>query len=549
MQKAQGRHSRYPLAILLLSGMFVAAVALYLNNRFYLTYGPFYDSMSYLNHLAWVMWVSEEKGVWHAIREAATGSTVFLPWMLGALLAPITEPSRMLGVVVQLPLLLLQLFTGYRYFRSVSGASDVRAILYALTLVAYPAVFHFNGGLGDFRMDLSQAYGYGAFLAALLLARKKKSIWEWVVVGVIVAIVSLFRATTPVYVAIVTCFALLLDLRERGMRASVVGYLVMGAVVVVLAGWFFIGNYDFLHYYYAVWNTDANARLPLAEAIRHIYLLTKHIGLYLLSALLLSVLAGIVDHLRYRLRSAFRLNWVALIGGLVPITYLVLSGAGLNPFVSMVAVPGLIVFMLQPIDSDAAAAPLRYTRFVPLAVALGLVASLVVSVARFEKEVSEWVPYRAAIDEMTEVIATDANSRGIRRASMAFFYLGGLDGSAVVNHLIYERGYKYREDRSIERAGLNISFRHYGFSAEAEWREMPGGTDKEKLAYVVKDAASYADYIVMANQSSTLPQHHKINTYASEMRSKLDDTRYFTKLVTGIRLSKVETVDIYKPLR
>ncbi|MBK6744400.1 MAG: hypothetical protein IPG66_16120 [Hydrogenophilales bacterium] len=150
---------------------------------------------------------------------------------------------------------------------------------------------------------------------------------------------------------------------------------------------------------------------------------------------------------------------------------------------------------------------------------------------------------------MTEVIATDANSRGIRRARMAFLYLGGLDGSAVVNHLIYERGYKYREDRSIERAGLNISFRHYGFSAEAEWREMPGGTDKEKLAYVVKDAASNADYIVMANESSTLPQHHKINTYASEMRSKLDDTRYFTKLITGIRLSKVETVDIYKPLR
>ena len=190
-----------------------------------------------------------------------------------------------------------------------------------------------------------------------------------------------------------------------------------------------------------------------------------------------------------------------------------------------------------------------YSRFVPWAIALGLVASLVVSVARFEEEVSEWVPYRAAIDELTEVIATDANSRGIRRATMAFLYLGGLDGSAVVNHLIYERGYKYREDRSIERAGLNISFRRYGFSAEAEWREMPGGTDKEKLAYVVKDAASNADYIVMANESSTLPQHHKINTYASEMRSKLDDTRYFTKLITGIRLSKVETVDIYKPLR
>ncbi|MBK6744399.1 MAG: hypothetical protein IPG66_16115 [Hydrogenophilales bacterium] len=274
------------------------------------------------------------------------------------------------GVVVQLPLLLLQLFTGYRYFRSVSGASDGRAILYALTLVAYPAVFHFNGGLGDFRMDLSQAYGYGAFLAALLLARKKESIWEWVAVGVIVAIVSLFRATTPVYVVIVTCFALLLDLRERGMRASVVGYLVMGITVAALAGWFFIGNYDFLHYYYAVWNTDANARLPLLEAIRHIHLLSKHIGLYLLSALLLSVLAGIIDHMRYRSRSVFRLNWVALIGGLVPITYLVLSGAGLNPFVSMVSVPGLIVFMLQPIDSDAAAIPMRYTRFVPLAIAL-----------------------------------------------------------------------------------------------------------------------------------------------------------------------------------
>lgn len=48
---------------------------------------------------------------------------------------------------------------------------------------------------------------------------------------------------------------------------------------------FYLINFDYLYYYYAIWNTDANANLPVAESIRHVYFTLDHIGSALIAGL------------------------------------------------------------------------------------------------------------------------------------------------------------------------------------------------------------------------------------------------------------------------
>jgi hypothetical protein len=539
-----------PLSLLGL-GFLVGVVALIQNHAFYAVHGPFYDSMSYLNQLAWVMRLTREQGVLAAIRDSSTGSTVFLPWLFGALLAIFTEPSRALGVVIQLPLLFLQMATGYRYFRVVTGTAQGKSVLYTLTLVSFPAVFFFNGGLCDFRMDLSQAYAFGAFLAALMVARLSGSLWEWAFVGTVLAVACLVRATTPVYAVLVLGVTFLFDLRKRGWLFPIRRYLLMGAVAVLLSGWFYIGNFEYLHYYYFIWNPDANASLPLQKSLMHVAILANHIGWSLGLALACVALTSIPSLARPNEWRTFSPNWVALVGSLVPISYLVLSGAGLNPFVSMVGVPGLILFMLHPGEQtgrDNKKGSFN-KRFVPFVLAFGLAVSLTTSFKNFDKKVSNWIPYRSGIAELVDAIGSDARLKGIDQPRMAFLYQGSVDAATITNHLIYEQGYRFRKDHGLEANGVNIETRPYGFGAEADWKNIPGNTDQSKLDYLLQDAYSNTDYIVMADETSNLPLHHRVNRYAAYVRAGLSDKNLFERVKSGIVLSNTENVSLYRTIK
>ena len=256
----------------------ITIISVYLNITFYNTYGGFYDSVSYLNRLVTLSTIVRDHGFFAATKSASVDSTVFIPWIFGIILSIFHEPMRIFGVFIQVPLLILQFVTAFRFFRQGSNFSSWRSLIYAMPLVAYPAVFHFNGGLNDFRMDLSQAYAYGSFLAILLLARQSGRIWDWVFVGGLVAIASLVRATTPVYVVLLMGLSLLLDLRRFSLTFVLTRYAISGAVFSLCAGWFYIINFDNLYYYYFIWNTDANAHLPLRESLRHLSFVGSAIG-------------------------------------------------------------------------------------------------------------------------------------------------------------------------------------------------------------------------------------------------------------------------------
>lgn len=536
-----------PVAILILYGLLLALLAMGLNQHFYALHGPFYDSMSYYNQMAMVMQRTQEDGLWSTLKLSTTHTTVFLPWLLAAMLSYVTEPSRLLGVVIQMPLVYLQLFTGYRFFRA-TGTPALRATLYTLPLVTYAGIFHFNGGLGDFRMDLAQALGYGSFIAALLVARIRNSYAEWAWAGAVLGIVCLYRATTPVYAAMLLALVLLVDMRKLGFSTIAKHYLVLGGTVAALAGWFYLRNFEYLHYYYFVWNTDANASLPLRDSVAHLGYLLRHIG-SLLAALGLMAMVKMFTMTSQSWRERLNVAWVALAGAVVPAAYLVLSGAGTNPFVSMAAVPGLLLFALYTMDAHSTPVRHRANRAADLLLILGLCATCLLTLKNLDGQISTWIPQKQGIEQLIDSIEHDSATHLNDEAKVTSLYLGGVDVTTLTNTLIFDRGYRYDQANAPTKAGSRIQPVTYGFAAEAEWTQIPGATDQEKLSFVTADAMRSADYLIVAEPASELPQHHRVNLYKEQIWNWAESNIALEKIRSGIRLSEIESVTVYRVIR
>ena len=144
------------------------------------------------------------------------------------------------------------------------------------------------------------------------------------------------------------CSAVDLIANRQNHRQVLLNWLLASAVAATVAGWFFVSNFRHLYFYYVVWNQDANARLSLSESVRHLGFAMHHIGLPLLFVLVLIALYTCAQSLR-RCGTGLkkRLNWPPLLFSTVPLGYLVLSGSGLNPFVSIVGVSGIMLFLLS----------------------------------------------------------------------------------------------------------------------------------------------------------------------------------------------------------
>jgi hypothetical protein len=501
--------------------------------------------MAYLNQLAIVMERVHTLGFWSAISPSYNQSTVFLPWFFGAFLAYFTEPSRLLGIAIQTPLLALQFMMGYRYFK-VTGLSKWYSLLFSIPLISYPAIFSFNGGLNDFRMDLSQALIYGSFLASLMIARKGQKISEWVLVGFIVSLGCLFRATTPVYVFFVLSFTLILDLKRQEIAFTLTRYSILSFVIILLSGWFYLLNFEHLHYYYFVWNTDANANLPIVESIKHLFFIRDHLGYPLIFALVLACLYSFVKLSNNKNLTHINQNYVALFGSLVPILYLVISGSGLNPFVSIIAVPGLILFALSFSQNCRIFEKNITNRFFVVALIFCFTFSIGYAVQNSFKQISIWIPYKSGITQVWQSIKANAKLTGDNNIVISFLYLGSVNDDVVTNHLVYEEGFRLDSKLKLSNNEITVAPLKFKVGALANWINIPGYTDKDKVNYLIGISIAKSDYIVMADEGSDLPEQHIINNYANHIRGFLETSPNVEKIKSHIILSGTEYASIYK---
>ncbi len=536
--------------------LLLATIAIQLNQYFYSRYGPFYDSMGYYTQLAKVMASVKVNGLFSTLQNQALASTVFFPWLIAAFLGVFIEPARATGIVIQIILVFLQLNAAYRLFYF-STKNRLKSYVFSLPFIVYPAIFNFNGGLSDFRMDLGQTLAFGAFLGAIILARLKDSTFEWWIAGVMLGITGLVRATTPVYVVMFLGFVFLFDIVKGNIKKTLLNYLIMSCTAITICGWFYVTNYERLYHYYFVWNTDANARLPWAIAVNHLSLLYGHLGLYFVILLVLNVLTQI-RHIAVNPRA---FNFLALLGAMIPISYLVLSGAGLNPFVSMIAVPGLLYFGLLPVVSAKKQIWCTRDLLMMLMVLLLMTLSVFNSIRNYENLVSDWIPETLGLNKITDTILCDAGVRPAKIIRISFLFQGSVDGNTLKNQMIFDYKFKINNDQTLAGVinhsvcqesqkgtfadAVSIANIVYGLGAETDWKKIPGGTSAEKVDHLVTSAIQHDDYIVVATAQSDLPAHHEVNGFAQQIESQVQHDPHTRLIRSDIKISKNQTVSIF----
>ena len=527
----------------------LAGYAVYLNGLYYARYGSFYDSVSYLNQMAKIMHTVRADGIGDALQMSLLGQTVFFPWLLSMVLGVFTEARRWHAVLLQLPLVLVLAWGTYVLMLRVARHTRPVSVAFALAMVSFQAMFHYNGGLSDLRMDLPQALSFGAALVYFALARYTGERRYWLLSGALLGVAFLWRATTPVYATILFGGFFLFDLATgRGERKRVLkDYLVGAGLAAVVSLWFFIKNFEYLRYYYTVWNFDANAALPWSESVRHLWFLFHwHLGVpfwllmgAVLAAQVLPRLASPRDLLR-------RLNWVALMGGLVPVGFLVLFGAALNPFVSIVSVPGLVLFCLAPVrGNDVAPARLQQWAFVAAA-AIACGVSAWGGIARHTKVEEGWTSSGAAVRQVTEAIDADLRQRGATRATLEMTYVGSLDSVAILNSFVFDRGFALNKHYMAVRDGMELSMIQPGLANPIEWNAIAGSTPDAKLQTLTDQAITSADYIVVPENGTEFFPSHAVAPHAYRFRDMILARGGLVRVSPPIRISQREIVSVYR---
>jgi len=517
--------------------------AVALNLLFYANYGPFFDSLSYDNLLANMQLNAQRDGTVAALSRAIYSSTVVYPWVLFAPFARFGIASRAVGVWIQIFTAAWMQLAIVFYFVKLRGRTWAESIVFSAAFVLIAAAFDSNGGLSDFRMDLLQYLLFVTVMATYLLARKLQALGWWALLGLTTGLLCLGRATSLVYIVPIfgVCATVDLIVGRQIRRRVMLRWLLASAVAAAVAGWFFISHYGYLYFYYVVWNQDANAHLSLSKSVAHLRLAVNHIGILLLVVLVLIALHTCAQSLRdFRTGAERRLNWRPLLFSVVPLGYLVLSGSGLNPFVSIVGVGGIVLFLLDPLDASQIPLPrpLSALRASVLILALGFNAAG--GIAQNSWDVPTWMPRREGIREVMQTMTTNvaAHADRPRRFSYAFDYTAGLNLEVIFNTMFFDQHIRFDKDGAAMIAGSQlVGVRLVPTSVQRLKLE-----DKEKIADIVQSADERVDFLVTPAAGTELPMSVYENRFSTEINRRLMLSGEWEQIAGPIEISPIEKV-------
>lgn len=548
------------LAIGLLVVVAISGYAMRLNARYYANNQPFFDSLGYNTEVHHVMCTCRESGLLAALHDSCTHNTVCLPFLIASFLALFVEPSRMVGIWIQGGELLLVIWSLFYYFTRVRGLSASLAALAVSPFLFLHCLYYRNGGLSDFRMDLGLMLMFSLTATWYLIAKSTGRRSDFVLLGLACGLACLNRGTAPMYFLAVLGPMALADIYfATARRLLLTGLVLAASVAMAVSLWFYVVNFDFLYFYYVVWNTDANAHLPLRESVAHFKFAAHHVGdaaLFFAIAfqcvLAIEWLLGMPLNPKnwvYRLQIP-KLNWAAIWLAAAPTAMLVLRGAGLNWFVCMPSVFGCVLFLMFPIRNfnpkqiSAASAILLLT-------AVTLCAGAEFR-AGWRDHAGDSPESMAAHKATLAAIIADAQNSGISKARFATTHLFYLNTDSLRNVATYDMPDAHSTADSISVASIQlVAVPLLSRSAEVNWRQVNGSTDEEKLDYLTRETAKQLDYIVIPTADSaeyvqTHVPYNVINRYEVELRKRLLASGHWKQISGDIRNSGDEVVRVYR---
>ena len=508
-----------------------------------------------LTTLARMQAIARSRGTLAAFWEQVRHSTVVYPWMLFAPLARYLAANRSNGIWLQIVASAYMQTLFYIYFLRVRQATFAIAFLFSATFSLLACVFGYNGGLPDFRMDLLQYFLFAAVLATYLIARQTSGIGWWVLLGFNLGLLCLGRATSPVYVAPIVLILSIADVITDAAKPRIIllRWTLAGITAAAVAGWFYIVNFNYLHFYYVIWNPDANARLPIMQSSQHLRFALAHIGNVLLAILITIAAATLLANARMRGHfGILRLQWRPLLFSIVPLGYLVLSGSGLNPFVSIVGCCGIVLFLLDPID-DIRPPIGPWTRVVMLS---ALSAGVLVNAASgldntsSDKIISVYIPRQEGLRQIVKILRRNAaqDGRQERTYTYAVAHIGALTTDVLFNILVYDHGLASTE--RLEACDGAICFarasRTWTSSTRLIWEQIPGETDEQRLDKVMAGLEGRTDFLLLPSQDLQLLSHIFTNRFVPEISRRVLQSSHWVQLANPITVSPVERVLIMR---
>jgi hypothetical protein len=549
---------RSGVPVVLLLCLLQAFLCVFLCVQFYKTNGPFYDSLSYHLTLASIVNKAQSEGVLSALRLALHGSTIFLPMATGAVIGPFVGGlHRSLGVWVQFPWVVALVLSVRHCLIAWLKMDKVVATFASLLFISIHAVYFFNGGLPDFRMDLLLYLLYGCSICWFLVALESERWRDWLLCSIFCSAACLSRATAPVYLSL-TMLALtaihLCFFSVKKVRATGKGLGIVAATVVLCSGWFYWINFKNLYYYYVIWNPDANAHLSLSESIRHIQFTLQSVGWWVidggLAILAVAVVAGVLQKQSYVLLSTHYSDKVlkALAVGVVPVAFLVLRGAGLNPFVSMPGAFGVLLFLLV-CASWGLRAPSPTVRW--LAVLLALItacASAGAGVVNFGPSPEFHSDVKGYLT-LAERMEQDARLHGKQKVRPCVITIGAFTGRGLMSVMLFDGGYRLLDGLELAKNEIvfNMDWRFYDPSALVEWDGLPVQGESERIKYLAQQAQHNMTYLIAPDDTTLehLPQHCYINTVSRQLRDAILAGGGWELISSGVQLAPQEHYTVY----
>jgi hypothetical protein len=262
------------LAALIAVVLLLGCSASLLNRQFYKTYSPFFDSAAYHYYLATVVGVFEERGTLEGLNYALGSPTAPLPGLEALALARLglvhSPVPRLLGIQLQLIWILVLAGLLFFYWFGFRRVSAWVAVALSLPFIMFTGLFHFNGGLMDFRLDLSLYIFFSITVVCYLMTEHIDSYGIWIGMGFAAAFACLTRATAPVYLVVALGPPWVARMWFASDRAKLLKQTFAMLVPLCLFGLsYFAYNFNHLYYYYVVWSADANANLPWSKSIAH----------------------------------------------------------------------------------------------------------------------------------------------------------------------------------------------------------------------------------------------------------------------------------------
>jgi len=501
---AEARCYGWVTLLVLAMGVFAG----FLNQNLYQHQAPFFDSMSYHEQCFRAMHDAKEQGVATALIENMQGTiTVCLPQAMAILASIFVEPSRRVGIGIQVLFLLAFELTLLAFFRNQIGLGRAESLCGCLVFLAIGCFMLPIGGLSDFRMDLLLMLNLSTCSLLVVMALTKTNrrgaiaTWLWLTAGIAVAVTCLCRATAPVYLVAMLGPVILLTVvfNRKKLLPHCGGILISGIVAACGCLWFYIVNFDHLRYYYVEWNTDANAGLSYLESLGHLRYVRKSLGVPLLVFFLVGYLLVLSKRdQRARLLSSLRefkfeiavLVWI----GFAPIGILVAKRAGMNPFVSMPAVFGIVAVLVIPLLAIARTNFDRCSLIGGVAAVWGVSMLLgYTSHARVEFDSMK------GRQDVLEAVAGE----GERKARFSVVTLGKFNTSSLMSTLLFDVDFQKRTPSRIRWNDVDfLPKRLFQIAAQTEWDSVYGTTDQEKVESMFQLANRELDFVVIPTKET-----------------------------------------------